>query len=81
MTTGTSVIAVKYNGGVVMATDTMGHYGGLARYPDLQRVIRVNETTVLGYSGDIADFQVRGRAHIVSIYTNAKKLSFVLKTL
>ena len=60
MTTGTSVIAVKYKGGVVMATDTMGHYGGLARYPDLQRVIRVNETTVLGYSGDIADFQVRG---------------------
>jgi len=57
VTTGTSVIAVKYNGGVVMATDTMGHYGGLARYPDLQRVIRVNETTVLGYSGDIADFQ------------------------
>ena len=61
MTTGTSVIAVKYKGGVVMATATMGHYGGLARYPDLQRVIRVNETTVLGYSGDIADFQVRGR--------------------
>jgi len=57
VTTGTSVIAVKYKDGVVMATDTMGHYGGLARYPDLQRVIRVNETTVLGYSGDIADFQ------------------------
>jgi len=57
VTTGTSVIAVKYKGGVVMATDTMGHYGGLARYPDLQRVVRVNETTVLGYSGDIADFQ------------------------
>jgi len=57
VTTGTSVIAVRYKDGVVIGTDTMGHYGGLARYPDLQRVIRVNETTVLGYSGDIADFQ------------------------
>jgi len=57
VTTGTSVIAVRYKDGVVIGTDTMGHYGGLARYPDLQRVIRVNETTVLGYSGDLADFQ------------------------
>lgn len=57
VTTGSSVIAVRYKDGVVIGTDTMGHYGGLARYPDLQRVIRVNETTVLGYSGDLADFQ------------------------
>jgi len=57
VTTGTSVIAMRYKDGVVIGTDTMGHYGGLARYPDLQRVIRVNETTVLGYSGDLADFQ------------------------
>jgi len=35
----------------------MGSYGSLARFPDLKRLIVVNKTTIIGYSGDIADFQ------------------------
>ncbi|KAG5458240.1 MAG: hypothetical protein BJ554DRAFT_1574, partial [Olpidium bornovanus] len=32
-------------------------YGSLARFRDLQRVISVGDTTLLGASGDISDFQ------------------------
>ncbi len=55
--TGTSVLAVKFDGGVAIAADKLGSYGSLARYRDLSRVIKVNETTVLGAGGDYADFQ------------------------
>ena len=57
ITTGTSVFSIKYKDGVIIATDTMGSYGSLARFPDLKRVIAVNETTIVGFTGDIADFQ------------------------
>ncbi len=57
MTTGTSVLAVKFNGGVVFAADTLGSYGSLARFRDCERILKVNENTVIGCTGDIADFQ------------------------
>merc|ERR1712179_838267 len=57
VTTGTSVIGIKYKDGVVIAADTMGSYGSLARFPDLQRLFKVNDTTVIGFSGDLSDYQ------------------------
>lgn len=57
ITTGTSVFGLKFKDGVILAADTMGSYGSLARFPDVQRVHKVNETTVIASSGDIADFQ------------------------
>ena len=57
ITVGTSVFGIKYKDGVIIAADTMGNYGRLSRYPNLQRVNKVNETTVVASSGDIADFQ------------------------
>eukprot|EP00095_Tigriopus_kingsejongensis_P007445 maker-scaffold403_size186359-snap-gene-0.51 protein:Tk07445 transcript:maker-scaffold403_size186359-snap-gene-0.51-mRNA-1 annotation:"hypothetical protein DAPPUDRAFT_99667" len=57
ITTGSSVFGIRYKDGVVLAADTLGSYGSLARYPDIRRVIRVNETTVVACSGDFADFQ------------------------
>lgn len=57
ITTGTSVFGLKYKDGVIIAADTSGNYGNLARYPNTQRVHKVNETTVICSSGDIADFQ------------------------
>jgi 20S proteasome subunit beta 7 len=57
ITVGTSVFGLKYKDGVIIAADTMGNYGRLSRYPNLQRVNKINETTVLASSGDIADFQ------------------------
>jgi len=57
ITTGTSVFGLKYKDGIIIAADTSGNYGNLARYPMTQRVHKVNETTVIASSGDIADFQ------------------------
>lgn len=56
-TTGSSVLAMKYEGGVIMAADTLGSYGSMARFPDLQRILKVNDKTVVGAGGDYADFQ------------------------
>lgn len=55
--TGTSVIGLKYKGGVIMASDTLGSYGSLARFTDNRRLISVHDTTLLGGSGDFSDFQ------------------------
>jgi len=57
ITTGTSVIGLKFDGGVAIASDMLGSYGSLARYPGISRMVKINETTVLGASGDIADLQ------------------------
>ncbi|OAF69059.1 Proteasome subunit beta type-4, partial [Intoshia linei] len=57
ITTGSSVIGIKYNNGVVIAADTMGNYGNMHRYPNVQRLLKINENTVLGVSGDLADYQ------------------------
>ncbi|VEU24231.1 DEKNAAC105473 [Brettanomyces naardenensis] len=57
MITGASVVAVKFNDGVVMATDKLGSYGSLLRLDDLERMIQVGDSTVVGVSGDISDFQ------------------------
>ncbi|NXH14173.1 PSB4 protein, partial [Bucco capensis] len=57
MVTGTSVLGVKFDGGVIIAADMMGSYGSLARFRGISRLLRVNDSTMLGASGDYADFQ------------------------
>ncbi|XP_070622412.1 proteasome subunit beta type-4 [Erythrolamprus reginae] len=57
MVTGTSVLGLKFDGGVMIAADTLGSYGSLARFRNLSRIMKVNDSTVLGASGDYADFQ------------------------
>jgi len=55
--TGTSVLAVKYKGGIMMMADTLGSYGRMSRFRNIQRLVKVGESTLLGASGDISDFQ------------------------
>jgi len=55
--TGTSVLALKYQGGVLMATDTLGSYGSLARFFELERTHQVGAYTAVGAGGDISDYQ------------------------
>ncbi|XP_037120066.1 proteasome subunit beta type-4 [Syngnathus acus] len=57
MVTGSSVLAVKFDGGVVMAADMLGSYGSLARFRNISRLMKVNNSTILGASGDYADYQ------------------------
>ncbi|GJE93627.1 proteasome endopeptidase complex beta subunit [Phanerochaete sordida] len=55
--TGTSVLAIKYKDGIMMAADTLASYGSLARFKNIQRLHAVGDTTVIGASGDMSDFQ------------------------
>ncbi|XP_072139547.1 proteasome subunit beta type-4 [Mobula birostris] len=57
MVTGTSVLGVKFDGGVIIAADMLGSYGSLARFRNIPRLMKVNDNTVLGASGDYADYQ------------------------
>eukprot|EP00745_Piridium_sociabile_P015527 TRINITY_DN23059_c0_g1_i1.p1 TRINITY_DN23059_c0_g1~~TRINITY_DN23059_c0_g1_i1.p1 ORF type:complete len:286 (+),score=62.84 TRINITY_DN23059_c0_g1_i1:99-860(+) len=55
--TTTSVLGLKFKDGVVLAADMLGSYGSLARYRNCPRLLRINDQTLLGCSGDYADFQ------------------------
>jgi len=55
--TGTTVLAVKYAGGVMLAADTLASYGSMARYKDVKRLTKVGENTLMGASGEISDYQ------------------------
>ncbi|KAG7501378.1 proteasome subunit beta type-4 [Solea senegalensis] len=57
MVTGTSVLGVKFSGGVIIAADMLGSYGSLARFRNISRLMKVNNSTILGASGDYADYQ------------------------
>lgn len=41
MVTGTSVLGVKFNGGVLIAADMLGSYGSLARFRNISRLMKV----------------------------------------
>jgi hypothetical protein len=55
--TGTSVLAVKFAGGVMLAADTLGAYGSTKRYKSLERIVRVNARTLVAAGGEVSDFQ------------------------
>jgi len=55
--TGATVIGIKYNGGVLIACDTLACYGGQKRYKDVCRMKQAGEFTLLGASGEFSDFQ------------------------
>lgn len=55
--TGTSVVGIAFDGGVVIAADMLGSYGSMAQLRNLPRVFKVNESTVIGGTGDYADYQ------------------------
>ncbi|KAJ0420700.1 nucleophile aminohydrolase [Aspergillus carlsbadensis] len=55
--TGTSVIAVKFNGGVAIAADNLASYGSLARFTDVKRLRVFGDAAIVGFSGDVSDMQ------------------------
>ncbi|KAJ3054833.1 Proteasome subunit beta type-7 [Rhizophlyctis rosea] len=57
MVTGTSVLGITFKDGIMLAADTLASYGSLARFRDVQRIIKVGDSTLIGASGEVADFQ------------------------
>lgn len=55
--TGTSVLALKFKDGVMVAADNLASYGSLARFKDVERLKPVGSYTVVGAGGDMSDFQ------------------------
>jgi len=55
--TGTSVLALKYKDGIMMAADNLASYGSLARFKDIRRLQPVGNYTIIGAGGDMSDFQ------------------------
>ncbi|PHH89813.1 hypothetical protein CDD83_5219 [Cordyceps sp. RAO-2017] len=59
--TGTSVVALKFKDGVVMAADNLASYGSLARFTDVKRLRPFAGSSVVGFSGDVSDMQYLDR--------------------
>ncbi len=57
LVTGTSVVGITFDNGVIIAADLLGSYGSMAQLRNLPRVFKVNDSTAIGASGDLADFQ------------------------
>lgn len=55
--TGSSVLAITYKNGVMLAADTLCSYGSMAKYKDARRLKAVNGSTILGGGGEFSDFQ------------------------
>jgi 20S proteasome subunit beta 7 len=55
--TGTSVLGIKYNGGVMLIADTLASYGSMARFMNVPRISKVNKNTVIGGGGEYSDLQ------------------------
>ncbi|RDY13824.1 Pentatricopeptide repeat-containing protein, mitochondrial, partial [Mucuna pruriens] len=55
--TGSSVVAIKYKDGILMAADMGGSYGSTLRYKSVERVKPIGKHSLIGASGEISDFQ------------------------
>lgn len=67
--TGTSVVAIKFKDGVVIAADNLASYGSLARFTDVKRLRTFADSSVLGFSGDVSDMQYLNR-HLTDLSLN-----------
>ena len=54
---GSSVLALKYKDGVMIAADTAISYGGMRKEKDARRIVKLNDECVYASSGEMADFQ------------------------
>jgi len=54
--TGSSVLGIKYKGGVMLAADTLASYGSLAMFKDMRRISKTGTFTLVGASGEMSDY-------------------------
>eukprot|EP01015_Nassula_variabilis_P011968 TRINITY_DN1969_c0_g1_i4.p1 TRINITY_DN1969_c0_g1~~TRINITY_DN1969_c0_g1_i4.p1 ORF type:complete len:228 (-),score=35.44 TRINITY_DN1969_c0_g1_i4:55-738(-) len=55
--TGGSVIGLYFKDGVILASDTLLSYGSMAKFRDVRRAEKINDTTAIASSGEYSDFQ------------------------
>lgn len=55
--TGASTIGLVFEGGIILASDTLGSYGSMARFRGVERLVKLGDHTVFGCSGELSDFQ------------------------
>jgi 20S proteasome subunit beta 7 len=55
--TGASVLGMKFDGGVFLVADTLGSYGSMKRFKNVERIKKFGDSTVVGAGGDLSDFQ------------------------
>lgn len=55
--TGTTVLGLRYKGGVMLASDTLASYGSMARYKNMRRLAKIGDDCLIAGSGEISDFQ------------------------
>ena len=55
--TGTSVVGLVYDGGVLLAADCLLSYGSMAKSFDTPRLRSIDDRILLGASGEYSDFQ------------------------
>ena len=53
---GSSVLALKYKDGVMIAADTAISYGGMRKEKDAKRIKKLNDEVIYASSGEMADF-------------------------
>ncbi|TDG39051.1 hypothetical protein AWZ03_014527 [Drosophila navojoa] len=56
-TPSTSVVGLEFDDGVMLAADTLVVYCNTCRYPEVDRLIRINRNTILGGGRDFPDVQ------------------------
>jgi 20S proteasome subunit beta 7 len=57
ITTGTSVVGLVYEGGVMLAADTLLSYGSMAKSFNTPRIYSIEDRILLGASGEFSDLQ------------------------
>ncbi|KAF2885399.1 hypothetical protein ILUMI_20797 [Ignelater luminosus] len=57
VTTATSIVALTFKNGVIIAGDLLGSYGSLARFRNCPRILKINDNIILGAGGDYGDYQ------------------------
>ncbi|KAM0673742.1 Proteasome subunit beta type-7 [Gurleya vavrai] len=55
--TTTSILSFKYKNGIIIATDTHGLYGSMARYKNITRTFSLTKNCIIAYSGEVSDIQ------------------------
>lgn len=70
ITSSSSIVGIKYNGGILLASDRAVSYGSCFKFSNVSHFHRITPKVVIGCSGEMSDFQelVNDLTYIVRDY-------------